>query len=347
MWWVAAAWGQAVEMPEDQVLVSVRLRAMGGAVTGIAESASAQLYNPAAMAMRRPLLPQTRRDLDLALQLREHPVLSAAWKVLGIDPDPAPARRMWWQVGEDLRLGPAAIGVQLRQQSWEGVDGRYRASEIAAGAGWAWPTVAIGALPELVVWDSVGHGSAVGWGGSMGALIAPDGLPLRIGVGYRGPAETGETPGPGPTALRIAPEASVGASWSVGATNQASELGPARVQAREGAPMLLLAADLVATGPSRGAVPLRPLLEDRPPEPAGWTFGVRTGAEASLVRHQVRVRGGFTSVPGRGETGSARIWTGGAAVQLLEDPRGVPLRGVVGGEAGPDGVTFGFGLESW
>ena len=71
VWWVAVAAAQdVIELPEEDVLASLRLRAMGGAITGLAESASANLYNPAALGLRRPLAPQRPFDPDTALQAR-------------------------------------------------------------------------------------------------------------------------------------------------------------------------------------------------------------------------------------------------------------------------------------
>ena len=325
-----------VEFPELDQLGSARMRGMGGAFTGVGESAGALLVNPAAMGLRRPLSVVDGREVDVSLQVRDHPALA-----LG-QPPPTVGRARLWQAGVIGHTGAHGAAAHVTEQSWSAPTGDLGVSMWSVGVGTAGRTWSVGALPHVVAWQAPGQ-QRLALGGTVGALWAPDGLPIRLGARVRSPIRAA-TPGGG---VRVPPVVAIGASYSVRAVNRGSEVGPLRQQARWGAPLVMIAADVVWTGPSADAVALEPWLAHGMSLQAPGTLGWRAGAEVWAHRQDLRLRGGAYQVPERGGVAGRLAATGGAAYEVweLRNGLGVRLAGAV--EAWHAGWSWTVGIETW
>ncbi len=344
MWWWGVAFGQVVELPEEDVLASLRLRSMGGAITGLAESASANLYNPAAIGIRRPLAAQRLVDPDLALQARDHPLITEALALVGAE-QPDPRRLSYFQLGANVRVGRVGFAAGWRETRVSDATGQEIGTFLASpGVGYAGKTMVVGLLPHVFGVQAAGRGLAVGPGATVGALWAPAGSSVRVGARARTPMRTGELQGEGPSAAFLPAEAAVGGSLGLGLTNAEGTYGPDRRRA-ERPTAGLLSADLVWTGASGEAVVLAESTE--PATPSGWTVAGHAGAELWASRDRLRVRAGGGWLPGRGTDAPSPYATLGAGWQVLSDPRGFGWRLVTGGELYTTGPAVGLGLETW
>ncbi|MBX2797306.1 MAG: hypothetical protein KTR31_06560 [Myxococcales bacterium] len=306
------------------------MRAMGGAFTAVAESPSAQLLNPAALVMRRSMVEHARSEVDGCLQARAHPFLHGEPEHSGV--------RARWQVCGTVRHRSAALGLHLTEHEWRLGPQRLGTSQWSLGTAWATGTVAVGILPHLVVQHSAGKRDLAA-GASAGALVAPAGLPLRLGARVRTPTRT--------SAVRTPAQIAVGASTTIGATNRPGSYGPARAQHTWGAPWALLAADLVWTGPSADAV-----------DPTAWTahealytspatVSAHLGAELWALQHDVRLRLGAFTLPGRGAQRTRIGGSVGAAAEVLQAPNGTALRITGAIDAWRGSLSYTVGVETW
>jgi hypothetical protein len=339
VWFLSSAAAQVIELPDEDPLVSLRLRAMGGAATGLAESASANLENPAAIGTRRSPADQSRLDPDLTLQARDHPLLAMVFGT----PD-APYRSAYFQVAANVRYerGGFAIGWRETRVSDGDVDvGTFLASPGAAYAGSEW---VVGLVPHVYGLQADGRGLAVGFGATAGASWSPPGQ-WRLGASFRPPLRSGVLPGAGPTQARLPLEAQVGAVWSPGFRNEPGRWGPTRErQASESA--ALVVGEVVLTGDSAEAVVLAE--GDDTPETSGTTVSPRVGVEGWLLDDRLRLRGGAGVLAGRGGTPLDPFGAAGVAWAVVQDPRGFAWRAVVGGEwYAATGPAIGIGLETW
>jgi hypothetical protein len=338
VWFLSSAAAQVIELPDEDPLVSLRLRAMGGAATGLAESASANLENPAAIGLRRAPGDQQRVDPDLTLQARDHPLLAVVFGA----PD-APFRSSFFQVAGNLRVERAGVAFGWRETRVD--EGRTDVGTFLASAGVAYtgPTWVVGALPQVFGLQADGRGMAVGLGGTAGVSWSPPGA-VRLGASLRPPMRTGDLPGPGPSQARLPLEAQLGAVWSPGFRNEPGRWGPTRERADTPA-AALITAELVVTGGSADAVVLAE--GDATPEASGATWSPRVGAEGWLLDDRLRVRGGGGVLAGRGGSPRDPFLAAGLAVRVFDDPRGFSWRAVVGGEWFGTGPAIGVGLETW
>lgn len=339
MWFLSPAAAQVVELPEEDALVSVRLRSLGGAATGLAESASADFENPAAIGIRRSPAGEQRVDPDLTLQARDHPLLASVF-----GHPPTPYRSSYLQVAANLRVTRSGFGLHWRETRVEdgaGDLGIFTASAGMAYAGSAW---VVGVLPHVLGLQADGRGMALGLGGTAGACWSPRGA-WRFGASVRPPVTTAALRGEGPTRARLPLEAQVGAVWAPGFTNGPGRWGPARERSDTPA-AAIVTAELVVTGGSAGAWVLAE--GDDAPEASGTTASPRGGVEGWLLNDRLRLRGGAGWNPGRGGSVREGYGTGGVAVQVFEDPRGFGWRAVAGGEwYARSGPAVGIGLETW
>lgn len=339
--WVGSlAVAQVVELPEGEILSSLRLRAMGGAIVPIAESTAAFPYNPAAVAVRQPFKDRDPVEVDLGLQVRDHPLLAWGLGVLGFPEQRAPYRRSYAQVTAALKVGRPAVGLHWRENSWQLEADRVGSYMGSVPLGWGAGEWAVGLMPHLLAFQALGRGTAYGGGATAGALWAPDGLPLRFGAMGRTPMRARGVDGPGITGARVPAQCGLGASASIGAENVATGLGP-DLDRGEGGPIVLLAADAVLTGGSGEAVAL---LGGRT---SGPTVAVHAGGEAWLAHDVLRARLGMGTVPSRGDGPWNAFVSAGGAVRVWESPQGVDWRLTALGELFLDGPAIGVGIESW
>lgn len=340
MWFLSpAAAQQVVELPDEDALVSLRLRTLGGAATGLAESAAADFENPAAIGLRRAPADQARVDPDVTLQARDHPVLAL---VFG-HPD-APYRSTYAQLAGNLRIERAGLGLgwrETRVSDGEADLGTFVASAGLAYAGRDW---VVGVLPHVLGFQADDRGMALGGGATTGVSWSPPGR-WRLGASLRPAMRTAALPGPGPLRARTPLEAQVGAVWSPGFTNEPGRWGPTR-ERTDAADAGFVTAELVVTGGSAGAVVLAEA--DPTPEASPTTVSPRGGAEGWWFDDHLRTRAGGGWLPGRGGTPTEGYAAASVAWKLAQDPRGFAWRVVAGGEwffvTGP---AVGVGLETW
>ncbi len=338
MWFLSPAAAQVVELPDEDPLVSLRLRAMGGTATGLAESASANLENPAAIGLRRAPADQQRTDPDVTLQARDHPLLAMVFGTPEV-----PFRSSYFQVGGNLRVARAGVGLGWRETRVD--EGRTDVGTFLASAGFAYTgsTWVVGLLPQVYGLQADGRGMAAGLGGTAGLSWSPPGQ-VRLGASVRPAMRTGVLEGPGPTQARLPFEAQLGAVWSPGFRNEPGRWGPTRERSDDPV-AALFTADLVLTGGSAEAVVLAE--GDLTPETSGFTWSPRVGAEAWVLDDRLRVRGGGGILPGRGGSPLDPYAAAGVAYRVVDDPRGFSWRAVVGGEWFGTGPAIGVGLETW
>jgi hypothetical protein len=343
---VAAA-QQVVEFPEGEILASIRVRSMGGAATGLAESASAHLLNPASMAVRRSFEPPRELDWDLTLQARDHPLLDAAWQMAtGADPAPPPRRLGFWQLGGNTRFGRHAGALHFRGHSWDTGQATVGSGLWSAGVGTAGGTWAVGLMPQVLAYTRNAE-TTIGFGATVGGLWAPEDRPLRLGARLRTPMRTGEIAPQGLIASRLPFEAAVGGSWAFGAYNVAGEYGPERHRNAPDGPTVLAVGDLVVTGGSGRALALEPLIRNDRRQRTGPTTSVRLGTEVGLLDQELRVRAGAYTVPSRGAGKGYVAGTTGLSYQIAQDQRGVRVRATGMVEAWASGWSWGVGIETW
>jgi hypothetical protein len=338
VWFVASAFAGAVEMPEEDALTSLRLRSMGGAVSGMAESASANLDNPAAVGIRKPTAPQRRIDFDLAFQVRDHPILS-----LVFPHPPAPYRSAYVQVIPNFRVGRVGFTAgwrETRVRTEQEDLGTFLASPGVAVAGGAF---SIGVLTQILGIQADGRGQAYGFGGTLGALYAPAGQ-FRAGASLRTPIRTGTLRGGGNDQARLPLEAQVGATWSFDLDNAACEWGPCRERG-EAEVAALFTAELVVTGSSDDAVILSEGDDQLRSSPT--SLSPRGGTELWVAQDRGRIRFGAGWLPGRGGSPDGPYTAMSLGWRLFDDPRGFSWRAVVGFEQYSPGRSIGVGLETW
>lgn len=344
MWWaVEAAAQQVVELPEEDVLASLRLRGMGGAITGLAESASANLYNPAALGLRRSLAPQRSFDLDTALQARDHPLVTEALSVFGADPL-APYRSSFFQLAVTARVGRLGFTGHWRETRVVLADDEIGSFLASPGISYSGDTLVVGALPQVFGMQAQDRGMRATPALTVGTLWCPKGAGLRVGARARTPARTSELGGEGIQSVRLPAEISLGASYGIGLTNTPGPYGPDR--RRSDAPLVgLVSVDLVWTGDSGDAVVIGEGLGAA--GTSGATVAGRAGTEVWTVRDHLRWRLGGGWLPGRGEVALDPYVSWGLAGEVIHDPRGFGWRLVVGGEIYASGPAVGVGLETW
>lgn len=344
MWWVAAAAAQdVIELPEEDVLASLRLRAMGGAITGLAESASANLYNPAALGVRRPLAPQRPFDPDTALQARDHPLVTELFSLFGTEPG-APYRSSYFQLAANVRVARLGFTGHWRETRVVLADDEVGSFLASPGISYSGDTLVVGALPQIFGMQAENRGMRAAPALTVGTLWCPRGTGLRVGARARTPAQTPELGGEGIQSVRLPAEASLGASYGVGLTNTPGVYGPDRE--RSDAPVVgLVSVDLVWTGDSGGAVVIGEGIG--PAGTSGATVTARAGTELWTVRDHLRWRLGGGWLPGRGAVEVDPYVSWGLAGEVIHDPRGFGWRLVVGGEIYASGPAVGVGLETW
>ncbi len=335
LWMSVAALAAPVELPSGGALASMRARGMGGVCTTLAESATCQLVNPAAVVVRRPG-DQAARSLDTTLQAPTHPLFRAVFG--GDEPGPT-SLRLQTQIGVNAKLGAAGAGLHLRQDGFSTPDGDRLANTWALPVGLARPTFAAGFAPVLVTWQ--GGSEVVAGGGLSGGLVfAPDDTGLRVGVSAASAVRTRDAGGSS-GAVRSPARLTFGVGRSFGMRNQAAPTGADRVRVKgDGAPTLQVLAEMEVWGPSADAV----VLGTEATAPARWL--ARAGAEADVLAQRLRLRAGAYSEPPA--AGVARVGhvTAGATTHLAT---WLDLRWRGGGvvDWSPDGPTVGFGVETW
>jgi hypothetical protein len=353
VWLATAAVAQSVvELPSGEFLGSVRARSIGGSIVAISESATSQLLNPATAAVRRPYLSQNPFSPDLTLQAIDHPVITEGltW-LFGPGPEPAlPTRQGLWQVGTNLKMSRHSVALHLRGDGWTLPHGDTIRTSLA-GAAWAHSedVFVIGVMPLAYGIHREGQ-TRWGPGAAVGALIAPIGLPLRLGASARTPLRTAALDLDGPAAARLPWQLVAGASWTVGAENVPGRYAPDKVHlGDDDSPTLLLSTQLVGTGGSADAIGLLPWAAEGQAVTAPPSLAVHAGAEADVARRILRLRAGAYTEPGRFE--GMRILghlTGGVAVQVFRYPPDLPWRLTGSIDASGTGrVSWGFGLETW
>ncbi len=334
--WRAAAYdGQPLDGYSGILVAPGRVAGLGGAVVGLGDDASSLTVNPAAAAVRSrhsssPLefggfltwiLP-TQEQLGTVRYTTDQGALEAtlgsAGEVL---------------VGGDLQLG--RFGVALELDGWsveyEGFQGDRHVLghlDLTAGAGvrLCEEQLAVGAsltfgVGRLLYQPATGGEAKVRYGSfgpRFGALLAPRGLPFRVGVAY-GPGWTSRPksgtegfPVTYPRGLVKPWEVSLGGSIWIGPNAARFNAAPpvtlaAHPEWDEAPPLqagrpspLLLTAQLDLVGAAPGAVSSDAVARQTA-RPSGRTTSLvpRVGAEWEALRHWAILRGGSYLQPGR------------------------------------------------
>jgi hypothetical protein len=325
------------------VLGSGAVVGMGGAFIGLGEGADGHLFQPAAFSTRAWHARQSHLDYDLSTGS-----LSNDDDRAQSEDGTAIIRRRYSQLGFNVKLGAWGYGLHGMARDFvvktERPGGERQAlvrqnygglgfAQSRGRGSWHWGTILAAtrmSLFKAVDKQRVGDALAAIKGGGLlfGWLWTPIAKPYRFGAMMRTPMlATTPTGRIDPGLVDVLPEAiSLPGQIGVGGSIQ---FGPrpfnTRLFEKNAKPLstpdrrhLLLAADLVATAPSRQAYDTRAFLVGEQVESGrSPSLSLRAGAQSEVVANRLIVRGGTYFEPCR-RSGCAGRWhaTGGMEMRI-------------------------------
>ncbi len=359
---------------QGPIIASGRVVGLGGAYVGVAEGAEGHLANPAAFAVRAAPFAHDWFDWDVTLSTlnvsRDEQIDVGQGGQQSFDD----AR--FAQAGFNLKFGEHGFGIQVRTQDYDRtltVLGRpettivVRQTYFGLGyglhvrGGWWVGGLLYGGSAELLI-GADDAAQVIGGGLLFGGLYAPPGSRWRLGATLRSGVvgqEVDSTPDPAavpaglevPDAVAVPWEIGLGASYVFGPRggNVRPTFGRgARPTPPAGRRYVLLAADLVLTGPApEGAVGPGGLFgEDERPSGRYVSPSLRVGAESEVWADVLVLRAGSYFEPDRYAAFDGRVHaTAGVDLHLGELIWDWEVGAVV--DWAPAYLNWGLGLGFW
>jgi hypothetical protein len=332
----APAAAHTLEFFQGPIVSSNRVIGLGGAYIAVAEGTDGHLVNPVAWTLRSRESLDTHFDWDAGFSM----LSLSSGEALDIDQSGATGlfdRGYHLQLGGNLKFGRHGFGIQGTTQTYElsvspdeirQEDIRYAQSFTTVGYAYAFLDGALtcGVSISLVSArlgpqdDTETNEDVVVSGGGLllGVLWAPPEQAFRLGATARNHMPGEDVTGQSNFTALDAPER-ITAPWQLGlggaymlgprVFNPKPSFGahpegqaPKRIDAHR---YVLLAADLVATGPSgAGTIGTQGYLRNQPRAVGqSTTIALRMGAESEVIERLLRLRGGSYYEPSRFEDG--------------------------------------------
>jgi hypothetical protein len=363
----AAQEGARVDLYSGPLVTSGRVIGMGGAFLAIAEGADAQLINPVAYTMRAPHTINDWFDWDVALSLfnvgaEDDTDLDQSGRSAFEDAELV-------QLGFNLKFGRHGFGMlgvlqnytisrNLEDDEEELV---YGQSVISIGyayaeTAWSWGVALVGGSARIKEPNAPEPIARLSGAGVMvGAVFHPPDSQWRYGITARTQSLGKDFEGDQSARNTLIPQSIVlPGSIAIGAARMFGQR-PATATGSfgEGPPQpiphgryLLVASDLVMTGPTDNAVTPQAFLDADPmPTDIPIALSLRLGAEAEVLPDLLRVRAGTYYEPDRLDPWAGR-WHITSGVDLAID---VWTRWRLGAviDAADGWLNFGVGLGFW
>jgi hypothetical protein len=362
-----------IEHFQGPVVSSNRIIGLGGAFIGVATGADAHLINPASFASRHDYAVDDWFDYDWALSWVAMPAGGdGALNVSPVPVDIAQARAA--DVGFDLKFGRFGIGAHAAIQEYddqvEWTDesgqqvGRVTWAQVSGGTGLGYAffdgELIVGVASDSVILSAGEAFTVTASRLSAGVLVAPFQTDWRVGARVRS-AALGDTTVVGsverfdfqlePTQVVAPWEIGVGASWRIGDQTYNPRYDfSARVRPdtrlQTASRYLLVATDLIVTGPSENAIGIESFLaQEYLRVGESLTLGARLGVESEVISNRLRVRAGSYFEPSRYAEETGRLHaTVGADLRVK---LGWNWRINTAVDVAPGYRNFGLGLGFW
>jgi hypothetical protein len=375
-----------IDFFQGPLVSSGRVVGLGGAFVSVAEGADGHLVNPASLAIRYPYTADDWFDWDYALSLRKDTFLEGGIDLDRSGRAAAYDRTTFSQIGFNLKFGRFGIGIHIQSQEYQ-IDSElltqtrtYKYIQLVGGLGAAWAAwdgelimgiflpVARSELKEMEAGSVALEGSAL----LLGTVYAPFGHPYRLGAALRsetlGQIKTRALQNPEgyvddarfgilrvPDGISLPWEFNMGASWMFGPREYNprpsfgawEDKGLPRPETHRARKYILVAADLLVTGPSKQSVGVQAWIQNEQQQSGKFvSLSPRLGVESEILTNFMVVRGGSYYEPSRFKETFGRVHaTTGFDLYLFDLVWAWKGNFVI--DVAEDYVNWGLGLGFW